>query len=430
MTGDAQFQHAIHLNLNIRSLKPSATLVINERSNAMIREGKKVYKLGLGQSPFPVPDMVVKSLQENAFQKDYLPVKGLPALREAICGFYERVSGVKHDPEYTIIGPGSKELLFLLQLVYYGELLIPTPSWVSYAPQARIIGRNIHWVPTLKENNWLLMPADLERICAADPTCPRLLILNYPNNPTGYTYTKAQLQGLALVARHYKVIVVADEIYGLLNHNSTHRSIAPYYPEGTILTGGLSKWCGAGGWRLGTFSFPKALSWLANSIAVAASESFTSTSAPIQYAAISAFLPSAEMDHYLQKAAAILKQLGRQCNDILNQTGIDNIPPEGGFYLFPDFSKFKTALNSHGIFTSIQLAETLLEETGVALLPGTEFGRPPEEMTLRLAYVNFDGTAAIKAADTGPIDAAFIQKYCPDTLESISVMRDWFMGLN
>mgnify|MGYP006201520709 CR=1 FL=1 len=106
-------------------------------------EGRKVYKLGLGQSPFPVPDHVVAALQANAFQTDYLPVKGLPALREVICNFYERITGVKHDPAYTVIGPGSKELLFLLQLVYYGELVIPTPSWVSYAPQARIIGRNI-----------------------------------------------------------------------------------------------------------------------------------------------------------------------------------------------------------------------------------------------------------------------------------------------
>ncbi|MCU0405183.1 MAG: aminotransferase class I/II-fold pyridoxal phosphate-dependent enzyme, partial [Chitinophagaceae bacterium] len=106
------------MNLNIRSLKPSATLLINERSNALVQQGRKVYKLGLGQSPFPVPDPVVRALQENAFQKDYLPVKGLPALRDAICGFYERHSGVRHDPEYTIIGPGSKELLFLLQLVY------------------------------------------------------------------------------------------------------------------------------------------------------------------------------------------------------------------------------------------------------------------------------------------------------------------------
>jgi aspartate aminotransferase len=429
MQGDPDFQHEINLNLNIRSLRPSATLVINERSIELMQQGRKIYKLGLGQSPFPVPDHVVQALQENAFQKDYLPVKGLPQLREAICGFYERHACVKHDPQYTIIGPGSKELLFLLQLVYYGELVIPTPSWVSYAPQARIIGRNIHWVPTQKENKWLLMPDELEKICASDPTCPRLLILNYPNNPTGYTYTDDELKAIAAVARRYKVIVVADEIYGLLHHTQKHHSIAFYYPEGTILSGGLSKWCGAGGWRLGTFSFPRALAWLAESIAVAASESFTSTSAPIQYAAVQAFLPDERMDNYLQRASSILYVLGKKCNDILNTSGIKNPDPEGGFYLFPDFSIFTEKLSWKGITTSTQLAETLLEETGVALLPGTSFGRPPGEMTLRLSYVNFDGKAAMDAALHEKTDDAFIEKYCGVTLESVSILTNWFIQL-
>ncbi len=427
--GDPGFHHEINLNLNIRSLRPSATLLINERSNALIKEGRKIFKLGLGQSPFPVPEPVVKALQKNAFQKDYLPVKGLPALRGAICGFYERYSGVKHDPEYTIIGPGSKELLFLLQLVYYGELVIPTPSWVSYAPQARIIGRNINWVPTQKENKWLLMPDELEKICEADPTCPRVLILNYPNNPTGYSYTKEELQEIAKVARKYKIIVVADEIYGLLNHNRNHHSIAPFYPEGTILSGGLSKWCGAGGWRLGTFSFPRTLSWLAESIAVAASETFTSTSAPIQFAAVVAFEPSDEIEDYLIRAALILKTLGLACNAVLNKTGIGNMDPEGGFYLFPDFSLFTEKLAAKGINGSIQLAEALLEEAGVALLPGTEFGRPVTEMTLRLSYVNFDGAAALEAAKTEKVDPAFVEKYCPDTMESMHAIKDWMLAL-
>ena len=101
------------------------------------------------------------------------------------------------------------------------------------------------------------MPEELEKVCAFDLTCPRVLILNYPNNPIGYSYTKEELQEIAKVARRYKVIVEADEFYGLLNHNQEHRSIAPFYPEGTILSGGLSKWCGAGGWGLGTFSFSK-----------------------------------------------------------------------------------------------------------------------------------------------------------------------------
>jgi len=423
------FRHEINLNLNIRSLQPSATLAINERSNELLAKGKQVYKLGLGQSPFPVPGVVVASLRENAHQKDYLAVKGLFALREAICSFHRQHTGVAYNPEYTVVGPGSKELLFLLQLVYYGELLIPTPSWVSYAPQARIVGRNIHWIPTAKEDKWLLTPEELEHICIADPTSPRLLILNYPSNPTGYTYTEQQLKDLAAVARKYKVIVVADEIYGLLHHRHGHKSIAPFYPEGTILSGGISKWCGAGGWRLGALSFPPQLDWLANSIAVAASETFTSTSAPIQYAAITAFKPMPEIEMYLDACTRVLSALGKKCNDILNETGIANDSPDGCFYLFPDFSLFREKLQTRNINTSRKLAETLLEETGVALLPGSEFGRPQHEMTLRLSYVNFNGNEALQAASWQEVSAAFLQQYCGQTLAAMKVMRDWFLSL-
>ena len=122
-------------------LEPSATLAINENCRQLIREGKEVFKLGLGQSPFPVPEEVAEALRKNAHQKDYLPVKGLMELRESIARFNLKMHKVDDHPEDIIIGPGSKELIFILQLTYYGDLIIPTPSWVSYAPQA-IIGRN------------------------------------------------------------------------------------------------------------------------------------------------------------------------------------------------------------------------------------------------------------------------------------------------
>ena len=97
--------------------------------------------------------------------------------------------------------------MFILQLVYYGDLVIPTPSWVSYAPQAHIIGRPVRWVPTRAENKWLLTPDELEKVCADDPQKPRIVILNYPNNPTGYTYSDDELQALAAVARKYRIIM-------------------------------------------------------------------------------------------------------------------------------------------------------------------------------------------------------------------------------
>ena len=419
----------VQLNLNVRGLKQSATLAINERSNALRAEGRTIYKLGLGQSPFPVPEPVVASLQANAFQKDYLPVRGLPELRAAVANYYRLRRGVHVTAEDVLIGPGSKELMFLLQLVYYGDLVIPTPSWVSYAPQAHIIGRHVRWLRTRREDGWRLTPEEFQTFFSEDHDRPRILILNYPSNPTGLTYSAAELERLAGIARKHRVILVSDEIYGESEFYGEHVSIAQYYPEGTIISSGLSKWCGAGGWRLGTFAFPPDLRWLLDAMANVASETFTSTSAPIQYAAVTAFQGSAELERYLQQSRRVLAALGVHCSTALRQAGADVHDPQGGFYLFPDFSSIGPRLRSRGIHTSRQLCARLLEEAGVAVLPGEDFGRPPDELTARLAFVDFDGARALSAADLTPLDQPlsfeFLRSYCGAVVEAIHHTAEW-----
>ncbi|NCS90127.1 MAG: aspartate aminotransferase [Ignavibacteria bacterium CG2_30_36_16] len=419
----------VNLNLNVRGLPQSATLAINELSNQLKQEGRKVYKLGLGQSPFPVPESVVDELKVNARQKDYLPVKGLMRLRKAVADYHCRVNGTCHSPEDVLIGPGSKELMFLLQYVYYGDLLIPTPSWVSYAPQAQMIGRQVRWLKTRAENNWILTAEELEARCINDPAKPRILIINYPSNPTGLTYTPGELKELAHVSKKYQVILLSDEIYGELHHKGKHVSIARYYPEGTIISGGLSKWCGAGGWRLGTFTFPASMRWLLDSMAVMASETFTSTSAPIQYAAVRAFSGGHDIEKYLWRCRWILSKLAEVISNKLIAAGISVQFPQGAFYLFPDFSPLREKLVEKGVTGSQSLSRVLLEETGVAILPGEVFGRPPEELTARIAYVDFDGVRAHSAAENlnsqGEIDENFIYNYCGNTIEAIDRICEW-----
>ncbi len=434
MTSKTRVSPDIHLNLNVRGLKQSATLAINERSAQLEHEGHKVYRLGLGQSPFPVPQVVVDELKVNAHQKDYLPVRGLRELRDAVADHHRRTQGIECNGQDILIGPGSKELMFLLQLVYYGDLVIPTPSWVSYAPQAQIIGRQIRWLKTQVENDWRLMPDELDKLCRSDPSRPRIVILNYPSNPTGDSYTVDELKQLAKVARQYKVVLLSDEIYGEVHHRGQHVSVARYYPEGTIISSGLSKWCGAGGWRLGTFAFPNSLRWLLDAMAVAASETYTSTSAPIQYAAIRAFRGGIEIEQYLSASRKILRTLGRYCWKQIKNTGANVNAPVGGFYLFPDFSPLRESLAHHGIHDSVELCEQLLTQTGVATLPGVEFGRPAEELTLRLAYVDFDGARALVACETEypgrDLDEHFLMLHCPNVVQAITVMCEWLKALN
>jgi aspartate aminotransferase len=421
------------LNLNVRGLGQSATIAINQKSLALIRQGHRIGTLGLGQSPFPVAQPVVDALKHHASEKDYLPTEGLETLREAVAMYHEKKNGVPIRPENVMIGPGSKELMFLLQLTYYGDLVIPTPSWVSYEPQARIVGRRVFKLHTSFADEWRLQPEKLEELCYDDPETPRIVIINYPGNPEGSTYTETELKELASVARKYNIILLSDEIYGELDHEGSHISIARYYPEGTIISSGLSKWCGAGGWRLGTFSFPPELHWLMEAIAGVASETFTSTSAPIQYAAITAFRGGIQIERYLAHSRRILKLLGNWCADRIAQTGADLVRPKGAFYLFPDFTPLKEKLNSKGITTSIQLADRALEEAKVAILPGTAFGRDPSEMTVRLAYVNFNGASALAGSESiplhVPLDTSFLNTYCDQTLYAISRLSEWIEAM-
>ena len=417
----------VHLNLNVRGMPNSATVAINEHCNELIAGGRTVYKLGLGQSPFPVAAPVVEALRRHAGEKDYLPVRGLKALRDAVAHYHARRADITRTGDDVLIGPGSKELMFLLQMVYYGDLVIPTPAWVSYAPQARIIGRQVRMVPTDREHNWQLQPERLDELCAEDPERPRILILNYPANPTGRTFNIDELERLAEVAKRNGVVLLSDEIYGELHHAGAHVSIARYYPEGTIVSSGLSKWCGAGGWRLGTFLFPQRMRWLLDAMAATASETFTSTSAPIQHAAVRAFQGGPEIERYLADSRRILARLGNWIAARLERAGVRCPAPHGGFYLFPDFSPLASKLAARGLHDSPAVCRQLLAETGVAILPGCEFGRPASELTARLAYVNFDGAAALDvlADDNVQLDESFLRRHCAPTVTAIERLCAW-----
>lgn len=422
----------LYLNPNVIGIRESPTLRINQRCKELAAEGKRIYKLGLGQSPFPVPEPVVNALRLYAPQKDYLHVQGLPELRQTVADFHRKKDGVDILPENVIIGPGSKELLFLLQMVFEGEVIIPSPSWVSYLPQAKIIGNTIHIIHTKPEEQWRLTPSALEKFCHEqehDINDPYLLILNYPGNPDGITYHAESVKELAEVARRNHIYILSDEIYGQLHHKGNHVSIAKYYPEGTIISSGLSKWCGAGGWRLGTFSFPPNLHWLVDAMAAVASETYTSVSAPIQYAAIQAFLCGAEIENYLWHVRKILAELGSQTAALLKQGNILVNEPTGGFYLFLDFNPLKDQLNNRGITDSKILCDELLSECGVAILPGVDFNRPEDELSARLSYVDFDGAKALSASYTiplhDPLPVDFIEHYCANVIEATKKIVEW-----
>ena len=164
-------------------------------------------------------------------------------------------------------------------------------------------------------------------------------------------------------------------------------------------------------------------------MAVVASETFTSTSAPIQYAAVRAFQGGSEIEQYLWQCRRILSALGNYIYDALKSSGVAVSRPDGAFYLFPDFTPFKEKLARRKVTSSAQLCNFVLEQTGVAILPGNSFGRPDEELTTRLAYVDFDGARALEAAEQVPkdkiLDEEFLTIFTPNTIEGVDILVAW-----
>ena len=162
----------------IKKLKPSATLAINEESNKLQKDGKKIYKFGFGQSPFPIPESIVTELKNNAHKHTYLPMQGLEELRLSIANHLNKNNNNNFKKENIVIGPGTKELMFLTQVAFQGDIILPAPSWVSYQPQAFIGNNKVHWIQTKDISNWFPTADQLENKIKSIKSKNLLLFIN------------------------------------------------------------------------------------------------------------------------------------------------------------------------------------------------------------------------------------------------------------
>ena len=399
----------------VKNLEVSSTLRINEISKELESKGKEIFKFGFGQSPFKIPEDVIDELKNNAYQNKYLPMQGLPELREVVANYISSKKNYNYKAENILIGPGTKELMFLLQILFDGEVLLPTPSWVSYEPQA-ILGRNkVHWIETRRENNWFPTSNDIEKIILKNEKKNYLLLLNSPNNPSGQICEN--LDEISKIIKKYNILVLSDEIYSELYFTKNYKSISNYCPENTIISTGLSKWCGAGGWRLGYFIIPNELIRLKNSLKILASETFSSVSAPIQYAAIAAH----KNDHtnYINKSRKILKLVGEYVYNNLKSNKILINKPQGGFYLMPEFLDMKYK-------NSQEMCSSLLTDTGVVLLPGLDFGFSKDKLIARLSFTDFNGKEFMNnLPEKNKLDDSLVDKFAPKIVEGTKRLKAW-----
>jgi aspartate aminotransferase len=392
MTTSAQTQPGpLHLAPRSQTLTTSATLAMNEAVAARRAAGHQVIHLGFGEASFPLHPLLKTALHEAATHTSYAPVQGILPLRRAIADYLSRARSLSLSAESIIVAPGSKPLLYALLQVLEGDLLLPVPSWVSYAPQARMAGKQVIPVETSPEDHHHLPPDALAHAYSQAQQSganPRLLLVNTPSNPTGSMFDRADVEALTAWAREQGITIISDEIYAELAHGwRPHTSPAAFYPEGTVITGGLSKAFSAGGWRLGYAALPAGAAGrqVMAALRALASDIWSSPTTPVQEAAVVAYSPNADLEQYVRRSARLHGHVTGRLHATLVSLGVPCPRPAGAFYLYPDFAPWRSVLAARSIHTSTDLARALLGEWDIATLPGSEFGERPAALRLRLA---------------------------------------------
>lgn len=356
------------------------------------------YSFAFGESPFQVPPELSRALAENSAVGGYTEPGGIDQLKSAAAGFYNRHFSLNLDAERILIGPGTKTLFYMIFSMLTGEYIIPVPSWIGYSPQLDLLGRKWHTIPLLPKHDYKLQPEQLERFLAGHPTAAFTLILNNPHNPTGQVYGKSELEALAVVCRRYGVTVLSDEIYALTTYDiRSYTSMAAVYPEGTLLTGGLSKDRSSGGYRLGVVVLPeKCPDELRFGLEKIAATIYTNVTTPVQHAAVKSYNENSAIDEYLQVTRSIHELIGQRLSKRFARIpGLTATRPMGGFYFLIDFNQLPEIMQKKGITTANDLSKALIAHPHhIAVVTGDSLVVPPDNFSARVAFVDYDGQAA------------------------------------
>lgn len=415
------------INETLNNMTNSATMVNNELVKTLRTQGKPVYALGFGQSPFPPPDKLIENLKTHASHNEYLPVQGLPQLRQDIATYYSQRDNRTITVDDVVIGPGTKQLQFLLHLAMkQPEVYTPIPAWVSYSAHCKILDRKLHPIYTKFIDDWKLDDDAIKPLSNSE--LAKLFIFTTPNNPSGTSYTDPELQHLAEGLDKDNMVVLLDEIYSELTFTGQFTSLAKYLSSNSIISSGISKSLGAGGWRLGFLVFPPELTALRKAVLTLASETHSCATAPVQYACLGMFNePSYQV--YWSKSRKILQGLTSYCCHCLTEVKIQCVTPMGGWYLFVEFTLLDRLLKLNNINTSDQLVTRLLQDINVSTSSGQNFLQPKSDICLRLCLVDFDGGMALENCPE-VINSEWLTSYCGNTIKAIEAIRNWVENLN
>jgi len=428
----------ISLREYLRDVKIPANLRINRQIKDYRKECRKkgckrpYHNFAFGQSPFSPPPKIVESLRKNAHKHDYVPTAGIPDLRDNISEYYKEIFGIDCDPERIIVSPGSKMMISMIAVVLEGPLIIPTPSWVSYLPQAMIARKEVIPVRLKPEENFKLTPSRLEYLLKEHPADQHNLILNNPNNPTGAVYSKQELEELAVVLRKHNLVVISDEIYAQTAFDfDNFTSMGKVCPERTIVTGGISKDRSAGGYRFGVGIFPNDNELIKDVLKIAGS-TYSSVPAPIENACITAYSMDDDIQSYIHDCTRIHEAFGTRTSALLNEIpGIQATSPAGAFYLYVDFNSFDEQIRNIGFRTCAELCEHMIEVEHTALLPGESLLLPENDFSVRLSYVDYNGDKVLsdwreEQPGTDREKADVFERSCPSIQQGIRNIERYF----
>ncbi|GAA4225520.1 aminotransferase class I/II-fold pyridoxal phosphate-dependent enzyme [Actinomadura meridiana] len=375
-----------------RPVALSATLAVNEAIARKRAEGVRVLPLGFGEAGIPIHPALTRELSSASDRGGYGPVAGSAALRASVAGYWSR-RGLPTDPSAIVAGPGSKPLLYALLSSLGGDVVVPAPSWVSYAAQASLLGAEPIRVATKRGEGGVPSPlllADAVVRARARGRDVRAVVVTLPDNPTGTLASEDTVRRLCAVARDQGLVIISDEIYRDLVHAPGRAVPSPalFAPERTVVTTALSKNLAAGGWRLGVARLPDGPFGraLRDSLLGVASEIWSSAPAPMQHAAAYAFGEPPELVEHIDRSRRLHAAITAAVADRFAAAGARVARPEGAFYVYPDFGPIRDALAAnHGVRTAADLTHLLLERYGVGVLPGSSFGDAPALLRTRVA---------------------------------------------
>lgn len=360
----------------VEKIKPSVTLEFNQKALEMINNGEDVIKLTAGEPDFPTPEKIInaaiKAMKEG--KTKYTQSSGILPLRERISDKLLKDNGLKYSPDEIVVTNGGKQAIYntLLAIINPGdEVIILTPSWVSYGAQVRLCGGVPTYVETRSDNGFIPTTEDIES-SITDNT--KAIIINTPNNPTGAIYNEKVLKEIAELATNRNLFVISDEVYEKLAFDREHISIASFegMKERCAVINAFSKTYSMTGWRIGYVAGSRKL---AKTVAKIQSHQCSNVNTISQYAAIEAF--NVDITYMVDA----FKERRSLVNERLSNIKLEYVYPKGAFYFFIDIKKF---LNN-SLKDSLSFCKSLLEEARVGLVPGSAFNA---EGYIRLSYAS------------------------------------------